>query len=229
MNEIIKNKLSPTMSTLIEHIKLNQDKLNTWLNSQEGSNELPLYSSVDIRDAGFKMAVVDTNIFPAGFNNICKHGIEDSAELIKEAIYKRVAGCKNILIIAEEHTRNTWYLENLRILEQIISKASFNTKIATFLDVQPAFCENTMSVELETATGNPIRIYCFNKILEDMKSGKEKFCLAIMNNDLTTGIPDILKSSEIPIYPSIQAGWHSRLKSHHFDHTRDIMNEFAEI
>ncbi len=56
---------------VIEKIRDNQEAVLVWLTKLEGDNELPLYSSVDIRDAGFKIAVVDTNIFPAGFNNLC--------------------------------------------------------------------------------------------------------------------------------------------------------------
>ena len=147
--------------SFIERIKAKQEKIHAWLSSYEGSKELPLYSSVDIRDAGFKIAIVDTNIFPGGFNNLCEHGLEDAVKFIREALVKRIAGdCKNVLLIAEEHTRNTWYLENIRILEEIIRKAGFNVKTATFLSVQPAFCEGTKFVELETATKQSVRIYC---------------------------------------------------------------------
>ena len=214
---------------LIDRIKDKQEEIHSWLRSLEGSNELPLYSSVDIRDAGFKITVVDTNLFPAGFNNLCEHGVEDSVKYFREAIYKRVPGCKNILIVAEEHTRNTWYLENIRILQQIIESAGFSVKIATFLTIQPAFCENTKFVELDTATGQSVRIYCLKRILQDYQAGRDPFHLIIMNNDLTTGIPDILKNAKEPIYPSIQAGWHSRLKSHHFNYTKDLMNGFGKI
>lgn len=225
------NTLNTThfMAFLADRIRIRQEEIHRWLMSHEGANELPLYSSVDIRDAGFKAAVVDTNIFPAGFNNLCEHGLEDSKAFMREAVFKRVPQCQDILIIAEEHTRNTWYLENIRILQQIIADAGFNVKIATFLSVQPAFCEKANSVELETATGQPVKIYCFRKILEEYEAGREHFGLIIMNNDLTRGIPETLKNSKIPIYPSIQAGWHSRLKSHHFGHTRDLIGEFAEI
>ena len=30
----------------------------------------PFYCSVDLRNAGYKLAPVDTNLFPAGFNNL---------------------------------------------------------------------------------------------------------------------------------------------------------------
>lgn len=188
-----------------------------------------MYSSLDIRDSGFKAAIVDTNLFPAGFNNLCEHGLEDSVKFMREAILKRVPGCEDILIIAEEHTRNTWYLENVRILQQIIEKAGFGVRIATFLTIQPGFCEKTNYVELETAAGHFVKIFCFKRILSEFKAGRQSYDLIIMNNDLTTGIPEILKNSQVPIYPSIQAGWHARHKSVHFAHMEELIKEFAKI
>ncbi len=226
-----KNLQSPDIFTslLIETINNKQRDILSWLDGYEKTTELPIYSSVDIRDAGFKMAVVDTNLFPAGFNNICEHGLEDSVHFMREAIRSRVENGRNILIIAEEHTRNTWYLENIRILQQIIERAGFNVKVATFLTTQPNFCQDAGYMDFQTATDQAVRVHCFNRILSAIDAGDETFDLIIMNNDLTTGIPDILKQSNIPIYPSVQAGWHSRQKSHHFEHTQELINEFAQI
>ncbi len=166
MNNTI-NTMKPHIIELIEKIRDRHHLIHQWLNNYEKTEELPLYSSVDIRNAGFKAAVVDTNIFPAGFNNLCEHGINDSVTFIREAIKKRAPHGQDILIIAEEHTRNTWYLENIRILEKIIKEAGFTVRIATFLTVQPSFCEQASSVDLETATGHPVKIYCLKKILKD--------------------------------------------------------------
>ncbi|MBI5150586.1 MAG: glutamate--cysteine ligase [Candidatus Omnitrophica bacterium] len=219
----------PTISLIIERIRTHQQEIHRWLDSHERSKELPLYSSVDIRDSGFKLAVVDTNLFPAGFNNLCEHGLADSVKFMREAILKRAPGGKDILIIAEEHTRNTWYLENVRILEQIIAQGGFNVKAATFLTDQPSFCEGDAYIDLKTATEQTVRIYCFKRILAAYQEGKEHYDMIIMNNDLTTGIPEILQNSRIPIYPSMQAGWHARLKSHHFSHTANLFREFAGL
>jgi len=214
---------------IIEQLKARQTQILDWLSVHEKNNELPLYSSVDIRDAGFKAAVVDTNLFPAGFNNLCEHGLEDSVGFIRNAILNRVPHCRDILIIAEEHTRNVWYLENIRILAQIIQKAGFHVKIATFLFMQPVVCEEINYVELLSATGEPVRIHCLKTLLNQIASGQEHLDLIIMNNDLSTGIPDILKNARIPIYPAIQAGWHARQKSHHFFHTKELLDEFSGI
>lgn len=215
--------------TCIDRIKQKQEEIHRWLSQYEGSKRLPLYSSVDIRDAGFKIAVVDTNLFPAGFNNLCEHGLADAVKFIRAAIEKRVPNGKNILIVAEEHTRNLWYLENIRILQDIIVKAGFNVKVATFFEENPQFCQDEAAVEFTTATDQKVKIYCFHTILKTWDQSQSNFDLIIMNNDLTTGIPEILKNSKVPIYPSIQAGWHSRLKSRHFEHTRELIDDFAKL
>ncbi|MDO8580005.1 MAG: glutamate--cysteine ligase, partial [Candidatus Omnitrophota bacterium] len=229
MTTELKTRNTDPTGHFVDCIRKNQEKIISWLYAKECCHELPLYSSMDIRDAGFKAAVVDTNLFPAGFNNLCEHGLVDAQKFIREAINRRVSGCRDILIVAEEHMRNTWYLENIRILEDVIRQAGYNVHIATFLAIQPDFCTNARYVELETATGQPVRIHCFKRILSDYESDRQNIDLIILNNDLTTGIPEILKKSKIPIYPSIQAGWHARLKSHHFQHTQELMIEFSQI
>lgn len=217
------------INVITEKVKTKQKEIYQWIRNMETLQELPLYSSVDIRNSGFKAAVVDTNLFPAGFNNICEHGIADAVLFIRAAIDTRVSNGRNILIIAEEHTRNAWYLENIRVLKDIIEKAGFHALVATFLTIQPSFCQNASFVVLETATGKPIEIFCFQKILNDIQNGKKHFELIILNNDLTTGIPDVLRQTGIPIYPSLHAGWHSRLKSHHFSHYDHCVKDFAQL
>ncbi len=225
MDSITVNVASHT-AMLIEAVREKEDIINQWLNSYEQGNPLPLYSSVDIRDSGYKMAVVDTNIFPAGFNNLCKHGILDAIKFIRKAILQRIRHGKNIVIIAEEHTRNMWYLENVRVLKTIIEKAGFNVKIATFLSDNHPVCEEKPWKLFTTATGYPIKLYYLKWLL--MKESHD-IDLIILNNDLTSGIPDILKNADIPIYPSAKAGWHSRMKSQHFEYTHKLIYELAEI
>ena len=228
---MIRTSFNQTLSqnTFIKALESRQQEVLNWLHEQEDKSRLPFYSSVDIRDAGFKLSVVDTNIFPAGFNNLCEHGLKDAALFFKLAVERRVPGARNVLIITEEHTRNTWYLENVRVLQQVIENAGFNSTIATFLTVQPSFCEKMKFIEFETATGQHVRVYCLKNILTEFENNRRSIDLVILNNDLSTGIPDILKNSSIPIYPSTHAGWHTRLKSEHFSHFNHLIKEFAEI
>ncbi len=216
-----------SQSICVPCIHRQREEIHQWLLGQE-KLYTPFYTSVDIRDAGFKIAVIDTNLFPAGFNNLCEHGLADAENLIKKAILSRVPNAKDILIVAEEHTRNTWYLENVRILQEICTKAGFTAKIATFFINEPSFCAQAASaVEMETATGQIVKVYCVKKILDKIKRGEATFDLIIMNNDLSAGIPQALNDIKIPIFPSIHAGWHARLKSEHFRQANALIKEFA--
>ena len=44
--------------------------IERWLRSQWQEHTPPFYGSVDLRNAGFKLAPVDMNLFPGGFNNL---------------------------------------------------------------------------------------------------------------------------------------------------------------
>lgn len=229
MNKTLTTDNSFSSNLCVKCIEAKRDQINQWLLNHE--KELPpFYTSVDIRDAGFKIAVVDTNLFPAGFNNLCEHGLADAVALARNAILKRVPQAKTVVIAAEEHTRNTWYLENVRILQEIISNAGFETHIATFFEQQPTFCEQAAhALEFETATGKTVKINCFKHILDKIKHNQMKVDLIIMNNDLTGGIPESLLEVKVPVFPSMFAGWHARHKSEHFKHTNELINEFAQL
>ena len=44
-------------------------QIEHWFRTQWLEYAAPFYASVDLRNAGFKLAPVDTNLFPGGFNN----------------------------------------------------------------------------------------------------------------------------------------------------------------
>ncbi|MGB9150851.1 MAG: glutamate--cysteine ligase, partial [Burkholderiales bacterium] len=44
--------------------------IERWFRNQWMEHAAPLYTSVDLRNSGFKLAPVDTNLFPGGFNNL---------------------------------------------------------------------------------------------------------------------------------------------------------------
>ncbi len=205
--------------------KLNE--LHDWLDLLERKEDLPLYSSVDIRDAGFKVAVVDTNLFPAGFNNLCKSALDEAKYHFLEAIQSRVPGGKRILMVTEEHTRNMWYLENVYVLKEMMIAAGFEVCVASILDQKPQNCDEFGYLDLTTAKDHPLRMHCLKHVMSKLCDPDCKFDLIVLNNDLTTGVPQILKDSCIPIYPSLASGWHSRLKSHHFAMANIALTDFA--
>lgn len=45
-------------------------EIERWFRGQWQEHTPPFYGSVDLRNAGFKLAPVDMNLFPGGFNNL---------------------------------------------------------------------------------------------------------------------------------------------------------------
>ena len=45
-------------------------QIERWFRSQWQEHAAPFYTSVDLRNSGFKLAPVDTNLYPGGFNNL---------------------------------------------------------------------------------------------------------------------------------------------------------------
>src|ERR1043166_9520027 len=55
----------------LETVLANRRKdVELWFEARWREIPPPFYASVDLRNAGYKLAPIDTNLFPAGFNNI---------------------------------------------------------------------------------------------------------------------------------------------------------------
>jgi len=213
--------LGPLMQ-LEEQFINKQSKIESWFRELWRLTPAPFYSSVDLRNAGYKIAPVDTNLFPAGFNNLnpdfeplCIQAIQ----LAVEKIGKRV---DRILLIPENHTRNQFYLKNVAVLSSLITKAGFEVVLGSLMeDLTEAVTitlDNDDEVKLFPVKRNDDRIYVNDEFYPD---------LVILNNDLSAGRPSILEELAQPVTPSLSLGWSSRMKSGHFKNYQDIAEEFS--
>ena len=54
-------------------------------------------------------------------------------------------------------------------------------------------------------------------------------CVILLNNDLSAGVPEILKNLEQEVIPPLVAGWTTRRKSAHFAAYDRVTNDFADL
>jgi glutamate--cysteine ligase len=218
---------------LVNRIIAKQDVLEAWYAKQNRTAPAPPYTSIDLRDSGFKVSPVDSNIFPAGFNNICVDdwGLASStlARVLTHA-NKDVRPAR-ILIVPENHTSNLFYFENLWALREILTIARFEVIIG---HMNPAFEPNLPKgcTQVKTATGRTIvleKILREGDLLQTERVRLESTDLVLLNNDLSNGIPPELQGLAQTLTPSPSIGWHSRAKSEHLRHYNDLAREFAEI
>src|SRR3990167_1929221 len=212
---------------LSQKIREKKPLLEEWFHSRMRGlpgAEPPIYSSVDLRNAGFKMAVVDTNLFPAGFNNLCETFSENGSHAFRTFLDTWHADVRRILIFPEEHTRNLYYWQNIVALRKILISAELEVEIGSSSTLFP---QDPYVVPIEGA--DPVIIH--KVFLENQKLRTSDFVpdLILLNNDLSTGTPDYLKDLQQTILPSPHLGWYRRRKSDHFRHYQRLIEDISKI
>jgi len=67
--------------------------IERWFRLEWQEHTPPFYCSVDMRNSGFKLAPVDTNLFPGGFNNIAQEMLPLAVQAAMAAI-ENAAACR---------------------------------------------------------------------------------------------------------------------------------------
>ncbi len=220
-------EMSPALGAplleLEQHVLANQQAIEHWLRTQWQEHETPFYASVDLRNSGFKLAPVDTNLFPGGFNNLKPDFLPLCVQAGMIAIQKRCPEAKGVLLIPENHTRNQFYLQNVAQLQSILRMAGMKVRIGTLLP------EITAPTTLELASGGKLTLEPI--VRKGNRVGVDGFdpCVVLLNNDLSAGIPAVLENIEQQIIPPLYAGWSTRRKSQHFAAYSRVAKEFAGI
>ncbi len=208
----------------VEKIVLNHiAAIETWFRQQWKKTPPPLTSSVDLRQAGFKLAPVDTNLFPAGFNNLNPDFLPLCIQAAQSVLADYVPACTRILLLPESHTRNKFYMQSLSVLRTIFVKAGFVVRIGS---LDPELKEPT---EITLDNGETLLIEPIERQGDRIGLADFNPCLLVLNNDLSQGVPDILQKIQQEIKPTAKLGWSSRLKSNHFQLYDEIAHELGEL
>ena len=215
--------MTEILKTLLAKIEKSQPQIDQFFASKL-INPL-FYNSLDLRHSGFKIAPVDVNCFPAGFNNLSSISKEIAKKNVADFLNKKFPTANKIAIIPENHTRNLRYLENILALQEIVADGGKReVKIISLIleieDVLVVDLENNQKITLEKLVKNGDKISTNNGFCPD---------LIIANNDFTNGVDEILQSLAQPIIPSVNLGWYVRKKSVHFDIYNQVVAEFCQL
>lgn len=217
--------LKPLPSPPSIEIELNchRPAVESWFEAKWRDVPPPFYASVDLRNAGLKLAPIDTNLFPAGFNNLKAAFRPICAEALRREVAKLCPAASRVVVVPENHTRNVFYFESLAVLVEILASAGLTVRIGSLLPdltgPQKVDLPSGRSITLEPLlrVGNKVMVVDFDP------------CFVLLNNDLSAGRPPILEGLDQPVVPPPALGWTNRRKSNHFAHYRRVAAEFAEI
>ena len=216
--------LTGPINELEQRILESLPAIERWFRLEWMEHTPPFYTSVDVRNAGFKLAPVDTNLFPGGWNNLTTEMLPLAVQAAMAAIEKICPEAKNLLLIPEKHTRNSFYLMNVQRLMDIFHQAGLNVRLGTLDDQIKSPTEvplpdgTALTVEPLVRTGNRLGLKNFDP------------CTILLNNDLSAGLPAILEGlHEQYLLPPLHAGWAVRRKTNHFAAYEEVAKKFAKL
>jgi len=194
-----------------------------WFRGQWQEHAPPFYGSVDLRNCGFKLAPVDTNLYPGGFNNLNPDFHALCVQAAMTAIEKICPDARDALLIPENHTRNRFYLQNVATIARILRHAGMNVRIGSLLPGLNA------PMDVDLPDGKKLTLEPLKR--SGKRLGLDGFdpCVVLLNNDLSAGIPEVLRDIEQPLFPPLHAGWAVRRKSNHFKAYDEVAKDFAQL
>ncbi len=198
--------------------------IERWFRLEWMEHTPPFYSSVDVRNAGFKLAPVDTNLFPGSWNQLTPQMLPLAVQAAMAAIEKICPEARNLLVIPENRTDSPGYLQNVAQLVRIFHLAGLNVRVGS---VNPDIKEPT---ELTLPNGDRLT---FEPVVRSQhRLGLQHFdpCTILLNTDLSAGAPGILEDlHEQYLLPPLHAGWSVRRKSHHFRSYEEVSKRFGKL
>ncbi len=215
--------LTGPINELEQRILESTPVIERWFRLEWMEHTPPFYSSVDVRNAGFKLAPVDTNLYPGGWNHLTPEMLPLAVQAAMAAIEKICPEAKNLLLVPENR-RDVSYLSNLAQLQRLFYMAGLNVRLGSLSND----IKDPTTIELpggEKVTLEPL-------IRSKRRLGLKNFdpCTILLNNDLRAGVPGILEDlHEQYLLPPLHAGWATRRKSQHFKAYEEVSKRFGKL
>ncbi len=215
--------LTGPINELEQRVLESMPAIERWFRLEWMEHTPPFYTSVDLRNAGFKLAPVDTNLFPGGWNNLTHEMRPLAVQAAMAAIEKICPEAKNLLLVPDAR-RNPFYLANLQRLVQIFHQAGLNVRLGS-LDAAAGTRQVLQAPDGSELVVEPLQRTRGRVGLKDFDP-----CTILLNNDLSAGLPKGLESlHEQYLLPPLHAGWAVRRKSNHFRSYEEVAKKFSKL
>ncbi len=216
--------LNGPINELEQRILESMPAIERWFRLEWMEHTPPFYCAVDLRNAGFKLAPVDTDLFPGGFNHLTPEMLPLAVQAAMAAIEKICPEAKNLLLVPGAQVRNTFYLASLHRLVSVFTQAGLNVRLGA---LDPTVKQ---AQRLPLADGDEL-------LLEPLvrtrgRLGLKNFdpCTILLNTDLAEGVPPVLQNlHEQYLLPPLHAGWGLRRKSNHLRSYEELAKKFAKL
>ena len=198
--------------------------IERWFRLEWMEHTPPFYSAATVRNAGFKLAAVNTSLHPDGWHNLTPEMLPLAVQAAMVAIEKICPEAHNLLIVPKNGHHSQYYLSNLARLQRIFRRGGLHVRLGS---IDPAI-KNTVRFDLPD--GQHVTIEPALRMTRRIGLHNFDPCTILLNNDLQAGIPGILEDiHEQYLLPPLHAGWATRRKSRHFKCYEDVAKRLAKL
>ena len=216
--------LTGPINELEQRVLESMPAIERWFRLEWMEHTPPFYTSADLRNAGFKLAPVDTSLFPSTFHNLTPEMLPLAVQAAMAAIEKICPEAKNLLLIPEARTANSFYLQNVQRLVQVFTQAGLNVRLGSL--------DTGLKSPTPLALPDGSELMLEPLLRKRGRLGLKDFdpCTILLNDDLTAGLPRVLEHlHEQYLLPPLHAGWPVRRKSRHFQSYEEVAKKFAKL
>lgn len=216
--------LNSPINELEQRILDSTPAIERWFRLEWMEHTPPFYCSVDVRNAGFKLAPVDTNLFPDGWNNLTPEMLPLAVQAAMAAIEKICPEARNLLVVPEHHARNSFYWSSMLQLKRIFHQAGLNVRFGSLS------ADITQPTTMNLSTGESITLEPL--VRTERRLGLKNFdpCTILLNNHLSAGIPGMVEDLEEQyLLPPLHASWSVRRKATHFKAYEEVSKRFGKL
>jgi glutamate--cysteine ligase len=200
--------------------------IERWFRLEWMEHTPPFYTSVDLRNAGYKLAPVDTELFPTGFNNLTPQMLPLAVQAAMAAIEKICPEAKNLLLVPgpQALAGNPFYLTHLQRLIEVFTLAGLHVRLGTLAR------HVERSVTLPTPDGSELTVEPLVRSARRLGLADFDPCTILLNDDLEAGVPGMLEDlHEQYLLPPVHASSALRHKSRHFASYEEVAKRFAKL
>jgi len=197
--------------------------IERWLRLEWMEHTPPFYASVALRNAGFKLAPVDTDLFPRGFNHLTEEMLPLAVQAAMAAIEKICPEAQNLLIVPQDDD-GPFHAEHLERLVRIFTMAGLNVRLGSL--------DPSLATPRRIALPGGGALAVEPLVRSRRRLGLKDFdpCTILLNHDLAGGTPKLLEGlHEQYLLPPLHAGWVVRRKSRHFQSYEEVAKKFAKL
>lgn len=198
--------------------------IERWFRLEWMEHTPPFYCAADVRNAGYKLAAVETDLFPEGWHSLTPSMLSLAVQAAMAAIEKICPEARNLLIVPRNQVPSAAYLASLAQLRQVFRMAGLNVRLGSISPdlkkVQTLVLPDGESIALEPVVRHKGRL-----MVKDFDP-----CTILLNHDLRSGVPGILEDlHQQYLLPPLHAGWALRRRSNHFKCMEEVSKRFGKL